>query len=52
MVYEWGWGYQPDEWVEDDWYDIYGNYHTVSELGGVRKDPMEVKEGEKEDIPF
>ena len=46
----WAWGAQPDEWIEDDWYDENGNYHSASELGGMRKDPVEVNE--TEEIPF
>ena len=49
MAYEWGWGAQPDEWVEDDWYDENGNYHSVSELGGLRE---QAKVTDTEDIPF
>ena len=39
MTFEWGWGAQPDEWFEDDWFDENGNYHDISELGGLRKEP-------------
>ena len=51
MAYEWGWGYQPDEWEETDWYDADGNYHDISELGGQRKVTAAV-EMDTEDIPF
>jgi len=44
------WGAQPDEWIEDDWYDENGNYHTVAELGGVVK-TVEVA-NDDEEIPF
>ena len=46
----WAWGRQPDEWIETDWYDENGNYHTASELGGQIK-TVEVAEND-EDIPF
>ncbi len=51
MGYEWGWGYQPDEWEETDWIDENGNYHDVSELGGKRKEPKSAIM-DTEDIPF
>lgn len=51
MAYEWGWGAQPDEWEETDWYDENGVYHTIEELGGMRKNAI-VVELDSEDIPF
>ncbi|MBQ6503234.1 MAG: hypothetical protein IJI57_04910 [Flexilinea sp.] len=51
MAFEWGYGYQPDEWIEDDWRDENGNYHDASELGGIRKEPLTVSENDV-DIPF
>lgn len=51
MAYEWGWGAQPDEWEETDWYDENGNYHTIEELGGQRKETLPVIL-DTEDIPF
>ena len=51
MAFEWGWGAQPDEWVDDDWYDENGNYHDISELGGVRQEVSTAPESD-EDIPF
>ena len=51
MAYEWGWGYQPDEWVDDDWRDENGNYHDISELGGMRKEPMTIADDD-DDVPF
>jgi hypothetical protein len=50
MAYEWAWGAQPDEWVDDDWIDEYGNYHDISELGGLREQPKTVEDDEE--IPF
>ena len=53
MAYEWGWGYQPDEWIEDDWFDEAGNYHTVKELGGLRATAScTTEEPDPEEIPF
>ncbi len=51
MAYEWGWGYQPDEWADDDWRDENGNYHDVSELGGMRKESMTIADDD-DDVPF
>ena len=52
-MYEWGFGYQPDEWVETDWIDEFGNYHDISELGGQREEPKTVIDDEDtEFIPF
>lgn len=50
MAYEFGFGPQPDEWIEDDWRDENGNYHDVSELGGLRT-PV-IFQNDDEDIPF
>ena len=51
MSVEWGWGAQPDEWIDDDWFDDNGNYHTASELGGLRDAPQVLDE-DTADIPF
>lgn len=50
-MFEWGWGAQPDEWIDTDWYDENGNYHDISELGGLRVQVHEVEQDD-EDIPF
>lgn len=50
-MYEWGWGAQPDEWTETDWFDENGNYHDISDLGGLVKEVHETSE-DIEDIPF
>ena len=50
-MFEWGWGVQPDEWIDEDWFDKDGNYHTISELGGMRKEEKVASE-DTEDIPF
>ena len=50
-MYEWGFGPQPDEWVDTEWFDADGNYHDISELGELRK-PAIVEEMDTEDIPF
>ena len=50
-MFEWGWGAQPDEWVDEDWFDEDGNYHTVSELGGLREEVVR-EEMDEEEIPF
>ena len=52
-MYEWAFGYQPDEWVETDWIDEFGNYHDISELGGQREEPKTVTDDEDTElIPF
>ncbi len=51
MAFEWSWGAQPDEWVEDDWFDENGNYHDISELGGLRKEP-EILNEDTDEIAF
>lgn len=48
----WAWGAQPDEWIDDDWYDENGNYHTIEELGGLPKPVTVAAELDEEDIPF
>ena len=30
MVYEWGWGAQPDEYLNDEWIDQNGEYHNMA----------------------
>ena len=46
----WAWTAEPDEWIDDDWYDENGNYHTVSELGGLREEIH--SNDDDEEIPF
>ncbi len=48
----WYGGYLPDEWEDTDWFDEDGNYHDISELGGLRKEPVQVDEDDPELIPF
>ena len=47
MAFEWSYGYQPDEWIDDDWRDENGQYHD----GGMRKEPLTVSDTDT-DIPF
>ena len=45
----WAWGAQPDEWIETDWIDENGNYHTIEEIGVLVK---VMTTEDDEDIPF
>ena len=53
MAYELGWGAQPDEWIETDWIDENGVYHTAEELGGtIQTVTAHNDEDDEEYIPF
>lgn len=54
MAYtEWAWGAQPDEWIEDGWFDAEGNWHEGSELGGLRKNEGNVADwDDPENVAF
>lgn len=36
-MYEWAFGYQPDEWVETDWFDENGNIMIFPSLADSAK---------------